>query len=178
MNTIIVNLYGGPGSGKSTMAARLFSELKESGIVAELVTEYAKDLTWQESYHELANQIYIFGKQQHRIWRVYGKVEVIITDSPLLLGLIYGDSSDTFKKLVVEEYQSRNSIDIFLERVKPYSKIGRSQTEEEARQLDSNIKTVLDMHVPSYYTIPGIKSSTDHILELIKDSISNLKLNK
>ena len=175
MNTIIVNLYGGPGSGKSTMAARLFSELKESGIVAELVTEYAKDLTWQESYYELANQIYIFGKQQHRIWRVYGKVEVIITDSPLLLGLIYGDSSTTFKNLVIEEHKSRTSVDIFLNRIKPYSKIGRNQTEDEAREIDSKIKNILDIHVDNYYKIDGIKSSTDQIIKLITHKISENK---
>lgn len=176
MNTLIVNLYGGPGSGKSTMASRLFSELKESAVVAELVTEYAKDLTWQESYYELGNQIYIFGKQQHRIWRVYGKVQVIITDSPLLLGLIYGNSSDTFKQLVVEEHKSRNSIDIFLNRVKPYSKIGRNQTEDEARIIDSKIKDILDIHVGDYYRIDGIKSSTDQILKLINQQISQSKI--
>lgn len=175
MNTIIVNLYGGPGSGKSTMAARLFSELKDSGIVAELVTEYAKDLTWQESYYELSNQIYIFGKQQHRIWRVYGKVEVVITDSPLLLSLIYGNSSDNFKQLVIEEHRSRTSIDIFLNRVKPYSKIGRNQTESEAKEIDSKIKNILDTYVEDYYKFDGLKSSTGYILNLINYQISKNK---
>lgn len=43
--TIYVNLYGGPGSGKSTTAAGVVSQLKLLSINAELVTEYAKDLT-------------------------------------------------------------------------------------------------------------------------------------
>ena len=46
---ILVNLYGAPGSGKSTGAAYIFSKLKMAGVDAELVTEFAKDKLWEES---------------------------------------------------------------------------------------------------------------------------------
>jgi adenylate kinase family enzyme len=46
---ILVNLYGAPGSGKSTGAAYIFSKLKMAGVDAELVTEFAKDKVWEES---------------------------------------------------------------------------------------------------------------------------------
>lgn len=42
-NTIVVNLFGVPGAGKSTGAAYIFYRLKINGINAELVTEFAKD---------------------------------------------------------------------------------------------------------------------------------------
>lgn len=42
-NTIVVNLFGAPGAGKSTGAAHIFAELKMCGINTELVTEFAKD---------------------------------------------------------------------------------------------------------------------------------------
>lgn len=45
--TLYVNLYGGPGTGKSTGASYIFSKLKLAGVEAELVTEYAKDLVWE-----------------------------------------------------------------------------------------------------------------------------------
>lgn len=48
-NTLIVNLYGGPGTGKSTGAAYIFSKLKMDGIDAEYVTEFAKDKVWEGS---------------------------------------------------------------------------------------------------------------------------------
>lgn len=40
---ILINLFGAPGTGKSTGAAYIFSQLKMKGINAELVTEFAKD---------------------------------------------------------------------------------------------------------------------------------------
>lgn len=66
---LVVNLFGGPGSGKSTCAAGVFTLLKLSGVNAELVTEYAKDLTWEKRHVTLANQHYIFGKQLQRLKR-------------------------------------------------------------------------------------------------------------
>ena len=59
---IVVNLYGGPGSGKSTTAAGIFSELKMLGLNTELVTEYAKDKVWEKHESILDNQIYVFAK--------------------------------------------------------------------------------------------------------------------
>ncbi len=46
-DTLVVNLLGGPGSGKSTTAADVFARLKWQDINCELVTEFAKDLVWE-----------------------------------------------------------------------------------------------------------------------------------
>ena len=78
-NTLIVNLYGGPGSGKSTGAAYIFSKLKMAGVDAEYVTEYAKDKVWEGNKEVFNCQFYITGKQVFRIHRCFGKVDVIVT---------------------------------------------------------------------------------------------------
>ena len=49
-NSLTVNLFGGPGTGKSTTSAAVFSLLKMHGVNAELITEFAKDLTWEKRY--------------------------------------------------------------------------------------------------------------------------------
>lgn len=59
---IVVNLFGTPGSGKSTGAAYIFSQLKMAGINAELVTEFAKDKVWENNEEVFKNQAYMFGK--------------------------------------------------------------------------------------------------------------------
>ena len=88
---LVVNLFGAPSAGKSTGAAYVFSQLKLRNINAELVTEYAKDKVWEESVEVFKNQAYIFGKQYFRISRVDGKVDVVVTDSPILLSAYYNN---------------------------------------------------------------------------------------
>ena len=89
---ILINLFGGPGVGKSTGAAYVFSQLKMRGINCELVGEFAKDKVWEENWVALKNQAYIFGKQYYKIARCADQVDVVVTDSPVLLSLIYNDN--------------------------------------------------------------------------------------
>ena len=53
MKPIVVNLTGGPGSGKSTLCAQLFYILKSKNIDVEMATEYVKDLVFEESFKNL-----------------------------------------------------------------------------------------------------------------------------
>jgi hypothetical protein len=156
MNTpIVVNLFGGPCCGKSTIAAAAFSLLKLHNIEAELITEFAKDLVWEERSYTFKNQHYLFGKQHHRLWRVDGKVDVMITDSPIFLSLVYRKElySDAFKKVVLEEFNMYNNINFFLKRTKAYNEIGRNQTKKEAKQIDREIIKDLDEHNIDYFVI-------------------------
>lgn len=154
-DTLVINLIGGPGCGKSTIAAGLFYELKKQGYLCELVTEYAKDKVWEESYKTLDDQIYVFGKQFHRMFRVKGKVDVIITDSPLPLSIIYDKGeSDYFHNFVIEQYNEFRNIMIFVERETKYENEGRMQNEQEAIEIDNHIKNMLIENEISYISIP------------------------
>ena len=46
---IAINLFGAPGVGKSTGSACVFADLKKEGVNAELISEYAKDKTWEHN---------------------------------------------------------------------------------------------------------------------------------
>ena len=139
MKTIVINLIGSPGTGKSTLASELFSKMKWKGHDVELVSEYAKELVWEERHETFKNEIYLFAKQHHRLFRLNNKVKYIITDRPLILSLFYnekyGDSSTEFKNIVLHEINKFENINVFLERTKPYVKKGRNQTEEESNEF-------------------------------------------
>lgn len=143
--TLVVSLFGGPGSGKSTTCAGLFASLKQDGISCEMVLEYAKDLIWEGNKRKLEDQIYIFGKQNRRTNLVLGQVDVIVTDSPLLLSIIYGAHKyPEFKSLVLAEYKRLWTLDVFVQRLPGgYQTEGREQDEPAAIEIDGRIKQML-----------------------------------
>ncbi len=166
--TKVVNLTGGPGSGKSTTAALLFAKLKMLGINCELVTEYAKDKVWEESFKTLDNQLYVLGKQYHRIHRLMGKVDYIITDAPLLHSLHYGEHMpSSFKQLVLDLNKEIPALNILLRRLKAYNPKGRIQTEEGAMLIDGKLRSILDDNNIAYVVVDGNSEAADKIMEML-----------
>lgn len=160
--TLVINLFGGPGSGKSTTCAGIFERLKLKGINCEMATEYAKDKVWEESYKTLDDQIYIFGKQLHRINRLLGKVDVIITDSPLINSIVYDkENNPTFKSLVLNQHNRLNNLNYYIVRDEHYEEKGRIQTKDEAEGLDNKIKKILLNNNINYIIVPKKTLMTD-----------------
>lgn len=165
----VINLWGGPGAGKSTTAAGLFYEMKKRRLEVELVTEYAKDMVWEGRYNILDDQIYIFAKQQRRIARLRDhSVEWVITDSPIALGLVYlrdGILSQNFHALVMEIFNSFDNHNFLLQRNFEYNPIGRNQKDvEEARVYDRKVTALLDSWSVPFQSILGGELAVDHIL--------------
>ena len=165
---ILVNLFGAPGAGKSTGAAYIFSQLKMRGINAELVTEFAKDKVWEGSKAVFDNQAYIFGKQYFRISRCADQVDVIVTDSPLLLSILYnkdevlGGPFDAVVRRVAKSFNSKNYL---LKRVKEYNPAGRFQTEEESDKLAAELQHLLDWEGVDYKIRRGDFIGYEQIVE-------------
>lgn len=162
------SLPAGPGCGKSTTMAHVFAELKWKGIVAEMATEYAKDMVWSNAMEVLQDQVYVFGKQHHRIFRLADKVEVILTDSPFLLSLIYDqDKSEALRALALEKFHKFDNLNFLLQRRKGYKEEGRLQSEEQAIEKDMEIKAVLEDNDILYRSIAGARTSIPEIVERI-----------
>lgn len=166
--TLVVNMFAGPGCGKSTIAAGLFSELKWKKVECELALEYAKDLVWEKRDKTFEDQIYLFGKQHHRIHRLLGQVDVIITDCPILLSPIYDkEQRPTFEKLVVEEHNKMWTYNVVLRRKKTFNPKGRLHNEKEAKDLDRAITNLLFKHDQVFEVFDGAPESVDLIVRKI-----------
>ena len=165
---LLINISGAPGAGKSTLSAYVFAKLKMMGINCELVTEFAKDKVWEKNNEALSNQIYIFAKQYYRITRCVGKVDVIITDSPLFLSPFYNkdpDIDEPLKELVAKIVAKYDNLNYFLRRVKKYNPIGRLQTEAESNEYGIRIKDMLKSFGIKFKEIDGDLMSADMIVQ-------------
>ena len=173
--TQVINFFGGPGAGKSTTATGLFSFLKQKNIRCEYVSEYAKDITWEETHKLLENQVHIFSEQLRRQWRLINKVDYIITDSPLLLSSIYynyfrkkynrdmfsPEHSDLMVTFFDRTFGEFNNINIYIHRNKPYDPVGRNQTHVEAEEVDQYVLKKLCNE--QFYETDSIKAINDSI---------------
>jgi hypothetical protein len=173
MKPIIVNILGGPGAGKSSMTASVFSYLKWHDVNCEMALEYAKEVVWSKTENLLKNQLFVFGQQHNRLYHLLDKVDVIITDSPLLLSIIYDAEQNVhLKSLVLDEFSKYNNMNYLLTRKKKYNPSGRLQTEDEAKQIDDRLRDLLKMYDIPYKEIAGVPENAQLIG---KDVLKDLK---
>ena len=170
-NTIVVNLIAGPCAGKSTVTSGVFYKLKMAGVDCEMALEYAKDRVWEEAFATMNDQIYVFGKQYHRIWRLNGKVQVIITDSPILLSIYYSKmDSEYFNNFVVEQFNKFNNMTYVIERNTVYNQNGRVHTEEQSKEIDKILVNILEYNNIKYKTV----KNTDAVDIITRDILGRL----
>jgi DNA polymerase III delta prime subunit len=148
MRTIVVNLFAGPGAGKTTCAWEIAAELKKRNINTEYASEYAKELVWDERMDLLdgstKNQRILIEEQNRRIERLQGKVSVVVTDSPILLGLMYQKSPDQeLDRWVMSKFEEYNNFNLFIQRGKVFEQSGRIHNLLESKVIDDSIKTYL-----------------------------------
>ena len=171
--TIVVNFFAEPGAGKTTMMAAVFTELKFLGINCEMATEYAKDLVWEDRSHAIANQLYISAKQFHRINRLNGKVDVIITDSPILLGIIYNKNPSTsFNEVLIEHFNRFENMNFLVERSGgEYKKEGRLQTEKESVEIRFEVAKLLHDYTDGCLCVDRSKKSVSVVVAKVLDKL-------
>lgn len=164
--TIRIALLGGPSAGKSTLAARVFADLKEEKIITELVQEYAREHI--NKYGKISNilsQYLIYEKQKEKEDIIPSRVQVVITDSPTILSYIYGlyyydPSNVDHQQMVIEMYRKiindikRYDLIFYLEPTRPYVQDGtRTQTAEEAKEIGEMVVQFLELHGIEYETL-------------------------
>jgi len=164
-----INIMGGPGTGKSTLTAWIFAELKMRGCNIEHVFEHVKAWAFIGRQPQSFDQIYIFGKQMHHediILRSNPNV-TIISESPILLSTCYAKAYNSigWKHLVAlcQEFDRiYPTINFFIKREDcPYNREARFQDYEAALEMDRTIKEIL---LENNVTFEEIKYKDNHLL--------------
>lgn len=164
-STLVINLFGGPGSGKSTLAADLYSEMKKHDYEVEMVREWVKLWAWQGREMTYADQCIVFGNQVNEETSLYGKVDVIITDSPLILSGFYEDVNHNSKFLLpaaqkimyLAKFDQVTYWNLLVKRNWPYQASGRFQTEEQANEFDKKMVQFLKCNKIPYETVKTVE---------------------
>ena len=169
---INICLLAGPSTGKSTIAAGLFYEMKKLGLNTEYEQEYPKELVYSKDFTRLSDQLLIVAEQHHRMRCLDDNVDYVIHDGPFILSLVYYRedehlSKKKFSALVLDLFKSYKSINIFLERDDdmPFQKHGRVHNEVQSREKDTEIKKMLNKNKIKYYSV---KVSTHTVQDIIK----------
>lgn len=162
-----INLYGGPGTGKSTTTALMFARLKQFTVSegfelhVEHIQEYVKSWAYEQRKIRDWQQVYIFGKQLNREnIPLSNGVDVIVSDSPLVLGCAFAKKYSTpgYQNLIAlaKEFDHYYpSLNIFLRRGnRKYVRSGRYEDEEKARQMDVEIENMLKDYGAPYFNLP------------------------
>lgn len=163
MKTTVIELLGGPGCGKSTLAADIFVQMKRKGISVEMIPEHVKYWAWENKPVGPFDQPYLFGQQVRHESRLYGKVEYIISDSPVIMYPVYEETyhhhsiirhsvlafiEETAKKGVV-----RKAFNI--PRVVHYEATGRFESGQQAQTIDENLEAFYKAQNYPYVNLGG-----------------------
>ena len=183
--TLVVNLIGGQGTGKSTLMADVFAWLKWHNIDAEMCGEFAKELVWENRTDTFKDELYIFAKQNHRLFRCNGKVDIIITDRPLIMSVVYNNYygnpeniawNKAYENMVIETFNQYDNFNIFLNRVKPYNTNGRNETEEQAKAFDKFfLESLNDLNI-DFTSVDACEEAAEIIGSMIVKQLLNTKL--
>ena len=164
-----ISLFGGPGVGKSTLAARIFAALKAEGIHIELVQEFAKLRVYDNRPLRGWDYVYTFAKQHRAEQRYLEGGSSIVTDSPMLLQCYYARRHDCpvtqqLFAIAAQWEADYPACNILVPPQGEYQQKGRWQDESEARRIHKCIQAMLEHEGKVYHTYVDF----DSLLQRIK----------
>ena len=145
--------------------------MKKLQVNAELSLEWVKNKVYEESFHCMDDQIYIFAKQHHKLFVLQDKVDVVVTDCPLLNSLVYGERRDSFDAMVMDLFNEFNNLNIVIRRKQKYVTDGRIETAEEAMNIDDKYIEIMKKNNIPYLEIDNVDACDFIVKYLIENRL-------
>lgn len=145
----------------------------------EYTYEFPKEVAWEGNVSQLSDQFFITANQHRNISRLYGKVEYIIVDSPIVLGCFYEQrygegypasfyNVTELSKFLWGLFDKYNNINILLTRNnESYDPNGRLQNLQEAIEIDNDIRETLLVNSIPFVEFPVSTNTSVDIFNYI-----------
>lgn len=153
--TILINLFGGPGAGKTVAAMEIAVGLKKLGYEVEYLSEYAKQLYYEGNLEmldgSLLHEIEIITEIYNRLMTYNGKVDVIVSDSALLQSVNYVHGLENKKEMLAIAYDYHRqflNINFMVARNHDFKTEGRVHSFEESVKIDEEILLFMEKIEP------------------------------
>lgn len=156
---VLVELLGGPGTGKTMLALLTTGELKASGVDAEYVGEVARELIMSGEFDYLLRRYGSEGLQSNLLWKQRERLraainsgpDVVVTDSPLILQKLYQAANSPLQDLTLSDSEITHGMCSHVLTFWPsHSRTeathvlrGRHQTIAQAEDLDVRLRNLL-----------------------------------
>jgi hypothetical protein len=179
---ILFNIWGAPGSGKTTAATALFLAFKKAHYHVEMVGEQAREHMYSQSTCQLEdNQFLVSASQFERVKRLerFG-VDIAIAECPFQQGSLYDEHEiwhDELKAMLKKcaEYFDHTHIaghstyNVFVNRAFPYRAGERRETAEEAAAFEPKIREFIGrpFNLEIKGNDEGLKEMTDWALNVL-----------
>jgi hypothetical protein len=173
---------GAPGTGKSTLAHGLFYLIRSQFpyIKTEFVSEFAKDMVWRGE--PFLSQGYITSNQFYRMRILQGKVDLVVSDSCLLNGLLYKGTWDNnyIEDLILGLHSHFDNYVIHTgPPPKEYESSGRIQEYEESMEIHRNgIEELRPMSSKMKTILPHFQSAESVLASVIDNGFLDKLLGK
>jgi len=162
MRTLYLNILGGPGVGKSIIAAEVYAALKRRMVLAELAQEVIK---WRiySGKTENISQLGIVQQQGQLLQSLKSKVEVVVADGNLLANGFYNHNAihdsnveevDALIKEKMEEMGDHLNVFLLRDPNAQFETQNRFQGAQEAMELDVKIRAYLTSENIPFVTVP------------------------
>lgn len=175
--TIKIELYGGPGAGKSSTAHWIMWYIKRHGLyTAELAVEKIKRAAYAGRQISLDDQkVYTSLQCLEDRAAVNTGADFVVCESPVNLGLVYiaarGGAGLSQTTTIIEKTDlnipEENKIRLNCKREKAYQPKGRWQAVEAAKDVDKDVERLLEgKKFFDVYNIEDVKLILDPYLPL------------